>query len=68
VVEKVLPNLLSRDQLTMLLEGSMTTDRRLEEWGGFEQTPFRRAIEIALNSPPPATYAKAKMRPKQVGA
>jgi uncharacterized protein YbjT (DUF2867 family) len=67
VVEKVLPNLLSRDQLTMLLEGSMTTDRRLEEWGGFEQTPFRRAIEIALKSPPPATYAKAKMRPKHAG-
>jgi uncharacterized protein YbjT (DUF2867 family) len=68
VVEKVLPNLLSRDQLTMLLEGSMTTDRRLEEWGGFEQTPFRRAIEIALKSAPPATYAKAKMRPKHAGA
>ena len=68
VVEKVLPQLLSRDQLTMLLEGSMTTDRRLEEWGGFEQTPFRRAIEIALKSAPPATYAKAKMRPKHAGA
>jgi NADH dehydrogenase len=68
VVEKVLPQLLSRDQLTMLLEGSMTTDRRLEEWGGFEQTPFRRAIEISLKSAPPATYAKAKMRPKHAGA
>ena len=68
VVEKVLPRLLNRDQLTMLLEGSMTTDRRLAEWGGFEQTPFRRAIEIALKTAPPATYAKAKMRPKHAGA
>lgn len=63
LIDKVLPKLITKDQFTMLLEGSKTDDKRLKEIGGFELTPFRRAIEIALNAPPPATYAKARVRP-----
>ena len=48
LAERVLPNLLTRDQLTMLLEGSHTEDTRLHDLGGFELTPFRKAIKIAL--------------------
>lgn len=60
VIEKIMPRLITGDQFTMLLEGSATQDKRLQEIGGFELTPFRKAIEIALKSPPPPTYAKAK--------
>jgi len=59
LVEAVAPKLLTRDQLTMLLEGSHTSDVRIRELGGFELTPFPEAIKIALTTPPPATYAKA---------
>lgn len=60
IIEKIMPKLITKDQLTMLLEGSATQDRRLEELGGFALTPYRKAIELALKTPPPATYAKAK--------
>ncbi len=60
IIDKVMPKLITEDQFTMLLEGSNTEDKRLQEIGGFELTPFRKAIEIALKAPPPATYAKAK--------
>ena len=60
LIEKVAPKLLTQDQFTMLLEGSATKDRRLQEMGGFEMTPFSKAIEIALTTAPPETYAKAK--------
>lgn len=60
VIDKVLPSLITRDQFTMLLEGSATEDRRLEEIGGFKLTPFREAIKIALKQPPPPTYAQAR--------
>lgn len=63
IIDKVLPKLITKDQFTMLLEGSKTEDKRLQEIGGFELTPFRKAIEIALKAPPPTTYAKAKVRP-----
>ncbi|HUP27110.1 MAG TPA: NAD(P)H-binding protein [Chloroflexia bacterium] len=63
VIDRVLPKLITKDQFTMLLEGSSTSDTRLREIGGFDLTPFRQAIEIALKMPPPATYAKAKARP-----
>jgi len=59
LVEAVAPKLLTRDQLTMLLEGSHTSDVRIRELGGFELTHFPEAIKIALTTPPPATYAKA---------
>jgi uncharacterized protein YbjT (DUF2867 family) len=68
IIEKILPRLITSDQLTMLVQGSHTTDRRLQEFGGFEQTPFRQAVDIALNTQPPATYAKAKMKPARAGA
>lgn len=61
IIDKLLPKLLTKDQFTMLLEGSATKDKRLQGMGGFDLTPFRKAIEIALKTPPPATYAKAKM-------
>ena len=48
LVETVMPRLLTRDQLTMLLEGSHTNDTRLHDLGGFDLTPFRKAIKIAL--------------------
>lgn len=60
VIDKVLPKLITKDQFTMLLEGSATDDRRLEEIGGFELTPFRRAVEIAFKERPPNTLARAK--------
>ncbi|MFL5733036.1 MAG: SDR family oxidoreductase [Chloroflexia bacterium] len=63
IIDAVMPKLITKDQFTMLLEGSATKDRRLHEIGGFELTPFRKAIEIALKTPPPATYAKAPLRP-----
>jgi uncharacterized protein YbjT (DUF2867 family) len=50
LVETVLPKLLTRDQLTMLLEGRYTHDNRIHDLGGFELTPFRKAIKIALTS------------------
>jgi uncharacterized protein YbjT (DUF2867 family) len=63
LIDKVMPRLITKDQFTMLLEGSATKDTRLQEVGGFELTPFRKAIEIALTSPPPPTYAKVKPKP-----
>lgn len=63
LIDKVMPRLITKDQFTMLLEGSSTSDTRLQELGGFELTPFRKAIEIALTSPPPPTYVKAKRKP-----
>lgn len=60
VIDKVLPSLITKDQFTMLLEGSATQDRRLRDMGGFELTPFRKAIEIALKQTPPTTYAKPR--------
>src|SRR5215212_2092582 len=68
VLDKVLPRLVTVDRFTMLLEGSATKDRRLQEMGGFELTPFRKALEIALKTRPPATYAKARMKAKAAGA
>lgn len=65
VIDKVMPKLITKDQFTMLLEGSATEDRRLQEMGGFALTPFREAVEIALNSVPPAMSAKAKTAPAQ---
>jgi NADH dehydrogenase len=62
IIDKVMPKLITKDQFTMLLEGSATKDKRLQEMGGFEMTPFRKAIEIALNTQPPATYAKARAK------
>src|SRR6185503_12707234 len=58
IIGRIMPKLITKDQFTMLLEGSATEDRRLPEIGGFELTPFRKAIEIALKSRSPATYAK----------
>jgi uncharacterized protein YbjT (DUF2867 family) len=66
VIDRLLPKLITKDQFTMLLEGSATQDGRLQEIGDFEPTPFRQAIEIALKLPPPHTYAKA--RPRLVAA
>lgn len=60
LISKIMPTLITEDQFTMLLEGSATKENRIAELGGFEQTPFRKAIHIALKTPPPATYAKAK--------
>ena len=60
LISKVMPTLITEDQFIMLLEGSATKENRIAELGGFEQTPFRKAIHIALKTPPPATYAKAK--------
>jgi uncharacterized protein YbjT (DUF2867 family) len=62
IVEAVMPNLLTRDQLTMLLEGSHTSDTRVHDLGGFALTPFPEAIKIALTTPPPAAYAKARSK------
>lgn len=62
LIEAVMPKLLTKDQLTMLLEGSHTSDNRIHKMGGFELTPFRQAVKIALTTPPPTTYAKAKMK------
>ena len=58
-VEAVAPKLITIDQVDMLVGGSSTKDRRVQEFGGFEQTPFRKAIVIALRGKPPVTYAKA---------
>ena len=60
LISKVMPTLITEDQFIMLLEGSATKENRIVEIGGFERTPFRKAIQIALKTPPPATYAKAK--------
>jgi len=60
LIDKVMPKLITKDQFTMLLEGSATKDTRLQEMGGFELTPFRKAIEIALTAPPPPTYARPR--------
>jgi NADH dehydrogenase len=62
LIEAVAPKLLTREQLTMLLEGSHTSDVRVRELGGFEMMPFPKAIKIALTTPPPATYVRAKRR------
>lgn len=62
LIETVMPKLITSDQLTMLLGGSSTRDVRVAQLGGFEQTPFRKAIEIALKGRPPATYAKSKRK------
>lgn len=59
VIDKLLPKLITKDQFTMLLEGSATQDRRLESLGDFELTRFREAIRIAFKAPPPPTFAKA---------
>jgi NADH dehydrogenase len=59
IIDKVMPKLITKDQFTMLLEGSATQDRRLHEMGGFELTPFRKAIEIALKQAPPASSVEA---------
>ena len=67
VIDRVMPKLITKDQFTMLLEGSATEDTRLQEIGGFEMTPFRKAIEIALKTRPPATYAKARVTRKAAG-
>ena len=66
LIDAVLPKVITKDQFIMLLEGSATKDRRLEEIGGFAMTPFREAIKIALSTPPPSTYAKGK--PKAASA
>jgi hypothetical protein len=55
-----MPTLITKDQFTMLLEGSSTDDTRLADLGGFKQTIFREAIKIALTTPPPPMYAKAR--------
>jgi NADH dehydrogenase len=60
LIGKVMPKLITQDQFTMLLEGSATKENRIAELGGFELTPYRKAIRVALKTPPPATYAKAK--------
>lgn len=60
LVSKVMPRLITEDQFTMLLEGSSTKENRIAQLGGFELTPFRKAIKIALKTAAPATYAKAK--------
>ncbi len=62
IIDKVMPKLITKDQFTMLLEGSATKDRRLQEIGGFEMTPFRKAVEIAIKGTPPDTYAKARIK------
>lgn len=62
VADKIVPQFITKDQFTMLLQGSYTKEMRLQQWGGFEMTPFRQAIKIALNSQPPATSAKAKVK------
>ena len=41
VIEAVMPKLLTKDQLTMLLEGSHTSDTRIHELGGFALTTFQ---------------------------
>lgn len=61
IADKLAPKLITNDQFTMLLEGSHTDDTRIWKLGGFELTPFRKAIEIALHSKPPTVYAKAKI-------
>lgn len=63
LIDKIVPRLLTKDQFTMLLEGSSTTDKRLYNIGGFNHATFRKAIEIALNQPPPSTSAKARVKP-----
>jgi uncharacterized protein YbjT (DUF2867 family) len=63
IVDRLLPKLITRDQFTMLLEGSATREHGLEQLGGFELTSFGRALEIAFTTPPPPTSAKAKVRP-----
>ena len=55
-----MPTLITEDQFIMLLAGSAIKESRIAELGGFEQTPLRKVIQIALKTPPPATYAKAK--------
>lgn len=62
IIDKVAPKLITKGQFTMLLEGSATQDKRLQEIGGFDHLPFRKAIEIALKQPPPATYARAAVK------
>jgi len=58
LIDKLLPRLITKDQFTMLLEGSATQDRRLETIGDFELAPFHEAIRIALKEPPPPTFVK----------
>lgn len=60
LIEAVMPKLITSDQVEMLVGGSSTKDRRVTELGGFEQTTFRKAVEIALTGKPPRTYAKAR--------
>jgi NADH dehydrogenase len=62
IIDKLMPKLITKDQFTMLLEGSATQDSRLHDTGEHELTPFSRAIEIALKLPPPQTYAKAGVK------
>jgi len=50
IFDKVLPALITNDQFKMLLGGSSTTDERLAEWGGFERTPFVKAMRSALRT------------------
>lgn len=53
IADKLAPKLITKDQFTMLLEGSYTDDTRLWKLGGFEPTPFQQAIKIALHGKPP---------------
>ena len=62
IIDKVLPKLITRDQFTMLLEGSATKDRRLER-SGFRPPALPPGDKIALRQQPPETYAKARMKP-----
>jgi uncharacterized protein YbjT (DUF2867 family) len=62
VADKIAPKLITKDQFTMLLQGSETDDTRVWDFGGFELTPFRRALRIALHDAPPPTSEKAKMK------
>ena len=62
IIEAIMPRLLTRDQVEMLVAGSSTDDNRVAQLGGFEMTPFRKAIRIALKGASPATYAKDKKK------
>jgi NADH dehydrogenase len=64
IIEAVMPKLITRDQFKMLIGGSSTQDNRIAQLGGFDLTPFRKAIAIALHGTPPPTYAKGKPKPR----
>jgi uncharacterized protein YbjT (DUF2867 family) len=63
LTEKIVPQLITMDQLRMMLGGSYTRDERLAEWGGFQRMSFVEAMRRALQEARPATSVRGQPAP-----